>query len=296
MTDGEPLNIPIGTHTSRSAALGLGAVAVAAVVIAGLGATYGVHRVREADARAAKVESSEWYRLGALPDWGGLWVPDRSDKTHPFGVGEPPWTAAAAQQIAELKAAEKAGRPHNVYIDCLPEGMPSFVIMTLNALEFLFTPGRVTILGEFDGNRLRRIYTDGRPHPADPDLTFNGHSIGHWEGGTLVVDTTAILPESFLPLGQAIALPNNGDMHIVERIALVEADALLFDLEVTAPHQLTAPWHVTRRFVRQRDRKAEIVEASCRQGDFATGVDARGNSIFVPIPHEVGGAPLPFER
>ena len=38
-------------------------------------------------------------------------------------------------------------------------------IMTLNAMEFLFTPGRVTILGEFDGNRTRRIYTDGRGHP-----------------------------------------------------------------------------------------------------------------------------------
>jgi hypothetical protein len=174
--------------------------------------------------------------------------------------------------------------------------MPSFVIMTLNAVEFLFTPGRVTILGEFDGNRLRRVYTDGRGHPADPDLTFNGHSVGRWEGDTLVVDTVAILPETFLPIGQSVALPNNGDTHIVERIRLVAPDALLFDLTVTAPRQLSAPWHLTRKFIRQADRKAEITEASCRQGDFATGVDAKGNSVFRPIPHDEGGDPLPFAR
>ena len=39
-----------------------------------------------------------------------------------------------------------------------------------------------TMLGEGDGNRMRRIYTDGRPHPSDPDLTIHGHSIGRWDG------------------------------------------------------------------------------------------------------------------
>jgi hypothetical protein len=231
-----------------------------------------------------------------LPDWGGLWVPDRSDPKHTFGVGDPPWNAQAAAQIDALKAAEKSGAPKNIYIDCLPEGMPSFVIMTLNAFEFLFTPGRVTILGEFDGNRLRRIYTDGRPHPTDPDLTFNGHSIGHWEGDELVVDTVGILPETFLPLGQAVALPNNGDMRIKERIKPIGPDKLRFELTIFAPHQLTAPWKITRVFNREPDRKLEIAEASCRQGDYATALDEKGNHVFVPIPHEQGGAPLPFER
>jgi hypothetical protein len=234
--------------------------------------------------------------LGRLPDWGGLWVPDPHDKAHPFGTGDPPWNAEAKRQIDFLKTEEKAGRPRNVYINCLPEGMPSFDIMTLNAFEFLFTPGRVTILGEFDGNRLRRIYTDGRPHPADPDPTFNGHSIGHWEGDTLVVDTVGILPQAFLPIGQAAALPNNGDLHIVERIRPTGRDALTFDLEITAPRRLTAPWHISRHFVRRPDRKAEIVEASCRQGDFASGQDAQGNYVFIPIAHEEGGAPLPGQR
>jgi hypothetical protein len=245
---------------------------------------------------AHRLEASDWAALARLPDWGGLWLPDRKDKTHPWGRGDPSWLPATAAQIAKLKADEKAGHPHNVYVDCLPEGMPSFVIMTLNAVEFLFTPGRVTILGEFDGNRLRRIYTDGRSHPPDPDLTFNGHSIGHWEGDTLVVDTVAILPETFLPLGQGVAVPNNGDMHIVEHIRLTGPDALRFELDITAPKALAAPWHVVRDFLRQPDRKAEIVEGSCRQGDFIAKTDQQGNAIFVPIAHDEHGAPLPFEQ
>jgi hypothetical protein len=244
--------------------------------------------------RQHELDRPEWSALGRLPDWGGTWIPDRADPKHPFGIGDPTWTPEAAKQIAALTAADKAGSPVNIYINCLPEGMPSFVIMTLNAAEILFTPGRVTILGEFDGNRLRRIYTDGRKHPADPDPTFNGHSIGHWEGETLVVDTIGILPQVFLPVGQAVALPNNGDLHIIERIHLMDPDSLSFDLEIAAPHVLAKPWKIKRLFKRQEDRRAEIVEASCRQGDFLEKTDDNGNAVFVPIPHQEGGAPLPF--
>jgi hypothetical protein len=236
--------------------------------------------------------AQDWAGLAKLPDWSGTWVPAPED-TFPLGRNEPKWLPQAGRQIDELKAADKAGHPQNVYVNCLPEGMPDFILMTMAATEFLFTPGRVTILGEFDGNRLRRIYTDGRRHPDDPDLTFNGHSVGHWEGRTLVVDTVAILPEVYLPLGQAVALPNDGDMHIVEHIHLVAADRLRDDLEITAPHVLAEPWKISRSFLRSRERKYDIVEASCRQGDFVEGTDRNGNAIFAPIDHEEGGAPLP---
>ncbi len=235
----------------------------------------------------------DWANLAKLPDWSGTWTPAPDDRAFPLGRREPKWLPDAARQVQRLKDADAAGSPVNVFVNCLPEGMPSFPLMTLNALEFLFTPGRVTILGEFDGNRLRRIYTDGRPHPADPDLTFNGHSIGHWENGTLLVDTVAILPEVYLPLGQAVALPNNGDMHIEERIHLVGPDRLIDELTITAPHVLAEPWVVSRSFVRSRERRFDIVEASCRQGDFREGKDADNNAVFIPVDHEVGGAPVP---
>ena len=232
-----------------------------------------------------------WADLAKLPDWAGLWTPIPAGPNPPFGVTDPPWTPDAAAQIAALRADEKAGKPHNVYIDCLPEGMPSFILMTQAAFEVLFTPGRVTLLGEFDGNRLRRIYTDGRGHPDDPDLTFNGHSIARWEGESLVIDTVGILPESFLPLGQAVALPNNGDMRIVEHLRLTAPDVLTDDLEITAPHMIAGVWKTSRSF--RRRRGFDIVEASCRQGDFIESHDARGNAVFRPLTHDEAGDPLP---
>jgi len=272
-------------------------VAVVGLVLGMVGMNGPVRAGQAGRAPAAK----DWAALGTWPDWSGVWtpIPAAVPGTPPSGSGqwvdnEPVWTPQAAKQIAVLEADEKAGKPHNIYIDCLPEGMPSFMIMTLNALEILFTPGRVTILGEFDGNRLRRIYLDGRPHPDDPDLTFNGHSIGHWEGQTLVVDTVAILPEVFLPLGQGVGLPNDGGMHIVEHIRLTAPDVLQDDLVITAPHKLAKPWLYTRRFKRNRGPAADIVEASCRQGDFVEAKDAAGDAVFAPISHDEGGAPLPI--
>jgi hypothetical protein len=235
----------------------------------------------------------DWAALSKLPDWSGTWSPAPDDKAFPLGRHEPKWLADADHQVQQLKADDAAGKPRNVYVNCLPEGMPSFVLMTVNALEFLFTPGRITVLGEFDGNRLRRIYTDGRAHPSDPDLTFNGHSIGHWKDGTLIVDTVALLPQVYLPLGQAVALPNNGDMHIEERIHLVGADRLIDELVIDAPHVLAEPWKISRSFVRGRERSFDIIEASCRQGDFYAAKDQLGNAVFLPIEHEAGGAPLP---
>jgi hypothetical protein len=235
----------------------------------------------------------DWADLAKLPDWSGVWLPDSKHRNYAFGSLPPKWTPAAAAYIAEQEALDKSGEPNNLYVNCLPEGMPSFIIMTRNATEFLFTPGRVTILGEFDGNRLRRIYTDGRLHPADGEPTFNGHSIGHWEGDALVVDTVAILPQTFLPIGQSVGIPNNGGLHIVERIRLADPDHLEDELVIEAPKVLAEAWKITKSFVRSRKRSDDIVEASCRQGDFRAEIDGRGNHVFEPVGKDVGGARVP---
>jgi hypothetical protein len=164
--------------------------------------------------------AAQWADLGKLPDWSGVWTPLVRDQEAQVRTNPPPWTPKVSAQIIQMFAEEKAGHPRPLFVECLPEGMPSWMLITHNALEFLFTPGRVTVLGESDGNRLRRIYTDGRPHPNDPDPTFHGHSIGHWEGATLVVDTVGILPQSYLAVSEAVGVPNNGDMHVIERIHL----------------------------------------------------------------------------
>ncbi len=248
---------------------------LAAVVIAGLG-----------DARAAG--PADYAALARLPDWSGVWIPDQRDQDAQMTSNPTPWTAKAAKEAARLDAEEQAGRPKGLFVNCLPEAMPSWMLINHNAMEVLFTPGRVTMLGESDGNRLRRIYTDGRKHPDDPDLSFFGHSVGHWEGDVLAVDTVGILPQSYIAISEAVGIPNDGDMHITERIHLAGPDVLADDMEITAPHVLSRPWKTTRLFRRDKSPNSDILEGVCLQGGFTTGKDENGDDVFIPLPHDTG--------
>jgi hypothetical protein len=230
-------------------------------------------------------------RATAAPsDFDGVWLPDVKDQHRQETENAPPWKPEIVPQVQRLIAEEKAGRPFLVLSHCLPHGMPSWMLMTHNAFEWLTTPGRITMLGEVDGNRTRRIYTDGRPHPEDPDLTLHGHSIGHWEGDVLVVDTTAIAPQAYIAPSEAVGIPNNGDMHVVERLHLAKPNELHDDLEITAPKVLSAPWKTTRIFRRYPDRHYEVVEGECEQEDLVPGKDQYGNDIFVSHPQRPDGS------
>jgi hypothetical protein len=231
--------------------------------------------------------AKDWTELGKFPDWSGIWVPDISDQRSQQAQGKIPWSPEAANKISEMTAAEAAGHPAGIFNDCLPEGMPTWMLISHNALEFLFTPGRVTMLGESDGNRLRRVYTDGRRHPEDPDLTYHGHSIGHWEKDTLVIDTVGILSEVYFAIGEAVGVRNGGDVRVVERLHLVAPNTLHDDMEIWAPHVLATSWKTTRAFFRHRERDFDIVEGECLQGSYVDKVDEHGNGIFAPKPREI---------
>jgi hypothetical protein len=237
----------------------------------------------------AQPSATDWSALAALPDFSGVWVPDVGDQRRKERNETPPWTPAAKAQIEHLFAEDRAGRPKLILDHCLPHGMPSWMLITHNALEILSTPGRITMLGEGDGNRMRRIYTDGRAHPDDPDLTIHGHSIGRWDGDTLVVDTVGIIPQSYIALSEAVGIPNNGGMHIVERIRLRDADTLAVELVITAPEVLAGTWTTTRLFVRRRGPEFDIVEGQCVQGALVEAVDEHGNAIFEHAPPPADG-------
>jgi hypothetical protein len=235
-------------------------------------------------------KTKDWADLAKLPDWTGVWRPDGKSHTQ-TGV---PWNPTAAAQVAEQKKAEAEGHPKFVLDGCLPPGMPGWMLMSNEAMEILFTPGRVTMLGDGDGNRLRRIYTDGRGHAEDPDLSFHGDSTAHWEGEgpnmTLVIDTVGILPQAQLALSEGIGLANNGDMHVQERIHLVKPTELHDDLVITASKLLTAPYKTTRVWIRQR-LPPDITEAVCQQGMMRAAKDELGNDIFVPHKMSAYGQP-----
>jgi hypothetical protein len=232
----------------------------------------------------AQPRAAESAAIAERPDFSGVWLPDVADQRRKERNEMPPWTPAAKAQIDFLFAEDRAGRPKLILDHCLPHGMPSWMLITHNAMEILATPGRITMLGEGDGNRLRRIYLDGRPHPEDPDLTIHGHSIGRFDGDTLVVDTVGIIPQAYIALSEAVGIPNNGGMHIVERIRLRDADTLTVELTITAPEVLMQPWTTTRLFERRRGPQFDIVEGQCVQGELVEAVDEHGNAIFEHAP------------
>jgi hypothetical protein len=228
--------------------------------------------------------------FAAPPDLSGVWLPDVKDQKLQETQNIPPWKPQIRPQFQHMVDEEKAGRPFLVLSHCLPHGMPSWMLISHNAFELLVTPGRLTMLGEVDGNRMRRIYVDGRPHPEDPDLTLHGHSVGRWEGDTLVVDTVAIVPQAYIAISEAAGIPNNGGMHIVERIHLTRPDVMADDMEITAPKVLTTTWKTTRLFRRYPERRYEIIEGECQQEDLVPGKDKYGNDIFVPNPQNADGS------
>jgi hypothetical protein len=220
------------------------------------------------------------------PDLSGVWLPDVPDQKREEAGNMPPWKPDILPQVQHLIAEEKAGRPFLVLSHCLPHGMPSWMLIMHNAFELLTTPGRITMLGEVDGSRMRRIYMDGRSHPEDPDLSLHGNSIGHWDGETLVIDTSAIAPQAFIAISEAVGIPNNGDMHIVERIHLAKPNQLDDDMEITAPKVFSATWKTTRIYHRYPERHYEVAEGECAQEDLVPGKDQFGNDIFVPNPQQ----------
>ncbi len=222
------------------------------------------------------------------PSFAGTWLPDLADQRNQITGNPPPWTATIAPQVDKIARDQREGRPHLLFPGCLPHGMPALMLITHNALEILESPKRITILGEGEGDNLRRIYTDGRKHPDDPDESMFGHSIGHWEGDTLVVDTVAIEPHTVVAVSEGIGTPNNGGMHIVERLHLVGKTSLHDDLTVEAPKILTGLWKTTRIYNRT---DFEIVEGGCPRGNFRPAKDALGNSILIPRPQNSDGTP-----
>ena len=96
----------------------------------------------------------DWADLANLPDWSGVWNPKVTDQDLQVKTNPPPWNAKAAALIEQQFKEDREGRPFLIFWGCLPESMPSWMLVTHNAMEILFTPGRVTMLGESDGNRL----------------------------------------------------------------------------------------------------------------------------------------------
>jgi hypothetical protein len=197
--------------------------------------------------------------IETLPDWGGLWEITFGGG---FGGEQPALTPEYAARFETYRAAQARGEiEDSPAANCVPNGMPGIMTQPY-PLEFLFTPGKVTILIEAYG-QWRQIFTDGRAHPEDPDLTFNGHSIGHWEGDTLVVDTVGFTTDT--AIGMSFGMRHSDSMRIVERMRLAAPDTLEIVTTVHDDQALAKPWTTTRVYGRHRDWN--LAEYICQQNN-----------------------------
>ncbi len=228
---------------------------------------------------AATAEAAPAKRA-AVPDWTGVWEREGSILFDPnVGLGQtetPPLTPAYQKRYDDIIAAARGGRPvADPGALCLPAGMPRVMVMTY-PMEILQTPGQVTIIAEW-ASQVRRIYTDGRPHPSDPDPTYQGHSIGHWEGATLVVDTVGIRGDTVF---DSTGLGHSDKIHVTERLRQTGPDALEDQITTEDPEAFTHPWVVTRKYRRAKPG-TEIMEYVCEENN-RNPVGANGVTGFVP--------------
>ena len=122
-------------------------------------------------------------------------------------------------------------------LQCDPMGFPRIMFMPL-PVEFVQTPGRIFEFWERE-HEWRSISTDGRPLPTDPDPTWYGYAIGHWEGDqTLVTESSGFNDKTWLgPYGY----PHSEQMRVVERYQRTDHDTIQYDITVTDPMAYTRP-------------------------------------------------------
>lgn len=198
----------------------------------------------------------------ALPDWSGGWASMRQalldSNTALDAVLKPEGQAVLKERRAKSASNQLDIRP--AY--CPAPTFAGYSGGFHGSLEFLFTPGRVTIIWE--GGLVRRVFTDGRALPDHPEPTDAGTSVGHWEGQTLVVKTTGLRPYAN-PLDVAGITVGNGAI-VNERIFLKDANTLQIDAVLEAPEILTAPAKVTYVYNRGKDYSLSTYSA-CPQYD-----------------------------
>jgi hypothetical protein len=207
---------------------------------------------RDADGRAIL-----W---GATPEEKGVWTPL-------FGITDPinpadqtpfqPWARALydARQIHELE-------PHT---RCKASGTAR-QFQTPYGVEFVNLPEikRIFIFDIGGPHTFRTVYMDGREHPKDLEPSYYGHSVGHWEGDTLVIDSVGF-NESFWM--DRRGMPHTNQLHTIERFTRKDAETIAYEITVDDPGAYTAQWK--GGFDLRFDRGVELFEYSCQQANYA---------------------------
>jgi len=211
--------------------------------------------------------ATQYAEVLKLPDWVGIWYPDWGALFGGRAAQRPQLTPAAQAEYDKYLEATKVNGPDQyAQAHCLPPGLPGMMQQPY-PIEILYSPGRVTIFAEAY-SQVRRIYTDGRKNPEEPDLFFNGNSVGHWEGDTLVIETVGLNPETFLAPG----IKHSDKVRVDEKIWLEKPGQLMDEMTFTDPEVLTAPF--VARVAFKLDNDYPIREYVCGENNHLITGDA----------------------
>jgi hypothetical protein len=189
---------------------------------------------------AAAAPAPRWpdgrVNLGSSPDRKGYWEvrPGLGGFPRAADVPMQPW----ARALYQYRTSRTDLYPP--LVRCKPAGGPGF--FNAPGFEIVDAPDerRVYLLNIAGPHSWRVIYTDGRPHPTGAALkpSFFGHSIGRWEGDTLVIDTVGFNEKQWL----AGSYPTTDLLHMVERISRPNLKTLVYEATIDDPGAYTAPW------------------------------------------------------
>ncbi len=196
-------------------------------------------------------------------DLTGAWLHD--GRRAPERFDPPEGFVLTPEAQVHYDAAMQAAAENKIYRNdiglCWPAGMP--IMMTrVWPIAMIQLPTAIYMISELM-NSLRIVYLDGRPH-TDPDLaipSFNGESIGHWEGDTLVVETKHFVDHHHW-IHDRLGIPASDELHITERIRMVE-DGRVMEIHFTLrdPKVFEGEWEYTKWWNRVDDR--DIAEVEC---------------------------------
>ena len=189
------------------------------------------------------------------PDLSGVWGP-----TLPKLVGDPPqtlpWAEAAAKQRFKLKRITDLGPGA-----CLPGGI------SFGPSERLVQTPTLIVMIDGGFNPPRQIYLDRRAHPKELNPSWMGHSIGQWEGDTLVVDTVGFNDLGWVGAAPGLpSFPQTEKLHVTERYRRSDLGHLEVETTFEDPSEFKKPF-TTRQVKTLAPKDEDVPEYVCAENN-----------------------------
>ncbi len=164
---------------------------------------------------------------------------------------------------------------------CQPSGFGR-ILRAPNRIQIVQTHGMVVVLSELYW-QFHRIFTDGRPHPDEIDPTWWGHSVGRYEGNTLIVDTVGMNDRSWIATA---GLEHSEQLHLVQTFEQTGPDTLHITETYEDPIYFTRPWTIEYDMQRQ---EYDLMEYICldnlnKGAEYYVPTPAEGNPAITGVP------------